>query len=197
MGEITKTTDNITQLSYTGRDGKTIIMVLDSKSVLVYLGGDGTVLSEENYKRIDNNETNEQRIAWVDDKGLLETSNEFTHLFSEEVREQILSDLQIHYGTLTKEVHNKMARREYPFELKHNLDKALRLKQAQLTVERGNPITLQELYKDMAEFMGVSENTVALIKSNNYNPSLVVALAMAEYLGTSVDDLFSIERKEV
>lgn len=90
-----------------------------------------------------------------------------------------------------------MARKEYPFTLKHGIDKHLRIKQANLTVKKGKVVTLQELYKDMAEFMGVSENTVALIKSNNYNPSLVVAMAMAEYLDTTVDDLFTIERKEV
>lgn len=90
-----------------------------------------------------------------------------------------------------------MARKEYPFILKHDLDRHLRIKQAKLTVERGRAVTLKELYKEMAEYMGVSENTVALIKANNYNPSLVVAMAMAEYLGTTVDELFSIERKEV
>jgi DNA-binding XRE family transcriptional regulator len=88
-----------------------------------------------------------------------------------------------------------MARREYPFKLKNDLDKFLRIKQARLTVERGKPITLQEMYKDMAQYIGTSENTIGLIKSNNYNPSLVVALAMAEYLNTKVDELFTIERK--
>lgn len=90
-----------------------------------------------------------------------------------------------------------MARREYPFELSHELDKFLRIKQAKLTVERGKAVTLQEVYKEMAEYMGVSENTVALIKSNNYNPSLIVAMAMAQYLDTTVNELFFIRRKEV
>lgn len=90
-----------------------------------------------------------------------------------------------------------MARKEYPFELKHNLDKYLRIKQAHLTVAQKQAVTLQEIYTDMADYMGVSVNTVALIKSNNYNPSLVVAMAMAQYLGTTVDELFEIKRKEV
>lgn len=90
-----------------------------------------------------------------------------------------------------------MARKEYPFALKHDLDRHLRIKQAHMSIDRGKSVTLKELYKEMADYMGVSENTVALIKSNNYNPSLVVALAMAEYLDVPVDKLFSIERKEL
>ncbi|KZR57513.1 helix-turn-helix transcriptional regulator [Pseudobacillus badius] len=89
-----------------------------------------------------------------------------------------------------------MARKEYPFELKNDLDRFLRLKQARLTVERGEPVTLQDLYIEMSEYMGVSKNTVGLIKANNYNPSLVVAMAMAQYLETTVDELFSIVPRE-
>lgn len=89
-----------------------------------------------------------------------------------------------------------MARREYPFELSNNLDRHLRIKQAHMTVAQQKALTLQDVYEDMAEYMGVSVNTVSLIKSNNYNPSLVVAMAMAQYLGTTVEDLFSIERRE-
>ncbi|MGG3801229.1 helix-turn-helix transcriptional regulator [Metabacillus fastidiosus] len=88
-----------------------------------------------------------------------------------------------------------MARRQYQFNLKNNLDKFLRIKQARMTVEQGKAFTLGDIYKDMAEYMDVSPNTVALIKSNNYNPSIIVALAMADYLETTVDELFSIERK--
>lgn len=87
-------------------------------------------------------------------------------------------------------------RKEYPFKLKNNLDKYLRIKQARLTLERGEPVTFKQLYKEMAEYMGVTENTIALIKSNNYNPSLVVALAIAKFLDTTVDELFSIVPKE-
>lgn len=90
-----------------------------------------------------------------------------------------------------------MARREYPFELHNNLDKYLRIKQARITMVTGQTLTLQEVYKDMAEYIGATENTVALIKSGNYNPSLVVALAMSEYLKVSVDDLFSITKKDL
>lgn len=90
-----------------------------------------------------------------------------------------------------------MARNKYPFTLSNDLDKYIRLKQSQATLESGVPHTMNDIYKDMAEFMGVSENTIALIKSNNYNPSLVVAMAMAEYFGTTVDNIFTLECREV
>lgn len=89
-----------------------------------------------------------------------------------------------------------MARKEYPFKLTNNLDKYLRIKQANLTIERGKTVTMKQLHKEMSDFMGVSENAITLIKGNNYNPSLVVAMSMAKFLDTPVEKLFSIERKE-
>lgn len=90
-----------------------------------------------------------------------------------------------------------MARKKYPFELSHNLDKHLRLKQARMTVEQNRGVTLQELYDEMATYMGVSTNTVALLKSQNYNPTLIVAMSMAKYLDTTVDALYEITPIEV
>lgn len=89
-----------------------------------------------------------------------------------------------------------MARREYKYELNNNLAKHLRIKQARISIERNNSITLQDLYNEMATYMGVSTNTVALIKAGNYNPSLIVAMAMAEYLETTVNELFTITPKK-
>ena len=90
-----------------------------------------------------------------------------------------------------------MARKKYPVELIHNLDKHLRLKQARMTVEQNRGVTLQELYDEMATYMGVSTNTVALLKSQNYNPTLIVAMSMAKYLDTTVDELYEITPIEV
>lgn len=89
-----------------------------------------------------------------------------------------------------------MARKKYPFVLKNNLDKYLRIKQARLTVDTGKAYTLKDVHKELTEFVGSSENMVSLVKSGNYNPSLVVAMAMAKFLDVKVDDLFYIVEKE-
>lgn len=86
-----------------------------------------------------------------------------------------------------------MARKKYPFVLKNNLDKYLRIKQARLTVETGKIYTLKDVHEELSEYVGSSKNMVSLVKAGNYNPSLVVALAMAEFLDVTVDDLFYIE----
>ncbi|MCY8119573.1 MULTISPECIES: helix-turn-helix transcriptional regulator [Bacteria] len=89
-----------------------------------------------------------------------------------------------------------MVRKEYPFKLSNKLGHYLRIKQAQLTIERDKPVTLQEVHKEMADYIGVARSAMAFIKSENYNPSLIVAMAIAEYLGVAVEDIFQIERKK-
>ncbi|MCZ4246869.1 hypothetical protein BXO87_01835 [Bacillus sp. GZB] len=89
-----------------------------------------------------------------------------------------------------------MVRKEYPFKLKNNLGHYLRIKQAELTIKRNKPVSLQEVHKEIADYVGVAHSSVTFIKSENYNPSLIVAMAIAEYLGVAVEDIFQIERKK-
>ena len=89
-----------------------------------------------------------------------------------------------------------MARKEYPFVLKHDLDRHIRKLQALRTVEENRTITLKELYKEIADYIGVSENAVGLVRTQNYNPSLVVAMALAKYLDVPIDELFEIVPRE-
>lgn len=47
--------------------------------------------------------------------------------------------------------------------------------------------------EDLAEALGVSRQTIIAIENNKYNPTLELAMKLARYLKTTVEDLFTIE----
>lgn len=89
-----------------------------------------------------------------------------------------------------------MVRKEYPYVLLNNLDRFIMMKQARLIIESNKDIKLKDFHKEMAESLGISVNTLTAVKYGEYQPPLVVAMAMADYLDTTVDELFSIKRKD-
>ena len=60
--------------------------------------------------------------------------------------------------------------------------------------------TIKELRKaagyrqeDLAEVLGVSRQTIIAIENNKYNPTLELAMKMARFLNTTVEELFELE----
>jgi putative transcriptional regulator len=47
--------------------------------------------------------------------------------------------------------------------------------------------------KELAEEMDVSRQTINAIETGKYDPSLELALKLAEYFETSVEEVFSLE----
>lgn len=47
--------------------------------------------------------------------------------------------------------------------------------------------------EDLAEALGVSRQTIIAIENNKYNPSLELAMRLAGYLQTKVEELFILE----
>ena len=47
--------------------------------------------------------------------------------------------------------------------------------------------------EDLAAALGVSRQTIIAIENNKYNPSLELAMRLARYLQTTVEDLFDLE----
>ena len=47
--------------------------------------------------------------------------------------------------------------------------------------------------KKLAEYIGVSRQTICAIEGGKYSPSLEVAFRIANILGTSIEDVFSYE----
>lgn len=88
-----------------------------------------------------------------------------------------------------------MAKAVFPYKLTNNLDRYVRLKQAKMAEERGDKVTLQEVYEAAGAYCGVKPYTVSMVKSGAYNPSIILAFLLAEFFETTVDELFGIEKK--
>ncbi|MCJ7429497.1 MAG: helix-turn-helix transcriptional regulator [Candidatus Nanohaloarchaeota archaeon QJJ-5] len=57
------------------------------------------------------------------------------------------------------------------------------------TLRNANDITQAELAKEV----GVSRQTINAIETGKYNPSLELALKLATYFETTVEDIFSLQ----
>lgn len=49
--------------------------------------------------------------------------------------------------------------------------------------------------KDLAKAVGVTRQTIGMIESGNYNPTLKLCLAICKALGKTLDELFWEEKK--
>lgn len=47
--------------------------------------------------------------------------------------------------------------------------------------------------EDLAGALGVSRQTIIAIENNKYNPTLELAMKLARHLGTTVEQLFTLE----
>ncbi len=47
--------------------------------------------------------------------------------------------------------------------------------------------------EDLAEILGVSRQTIIAIENNKYNPTLELAIRIARFLETAVEDIFVLE----
>ena len=47
--------------------------------------------------------------------------------------------------------------------------------------------------EDLADSLGVSRKTIIAIENNKYNPTLELAMKLARYLNTTVEELFILE----
>lgn len=47
--------------------------------------------------------------------------------------------------------------------------------------------------EDLAAALGVSRQTIIAIENNKYNPTLELAMKLARYLQTTVEELFTLE----
>ena len=51
--------------------------------------------------------------------------------------------------------------------------------------------------EDLAKAVGVTRQTIGMIESGNYNPTLNLCIAICEALGKTLNDLFWVNRNEI
>ena len=50
--------------------------------------------------------------------------------------------------------------------------------------------------EELADAMGVSRQTISSLENGRYNPSVILAIKLARYCGTDVEELFLYEEEE-
>ena len=50
--------------------------------------------------------------------------------------------------------------------------------------------------EELADAMGVSRQTISSLENGRYNPSVILAIKLARYFGTNVEELFRYEEEE-
>lgn len=50
--------------------------------------------------------------------------------------------------------------------------------------------------EELADAMGVSRQTISSLENGRYNPSVILAIKLARYFGTNVEELFLYEEEE-
>lgn len=49
---------------------------------------------------------------------------------------------------------------------------------------------------ELAEAMGVSRQTISSLENGRYNPSVILAIKLARFFGTNVEDIFIYEEEQ-
>ena len=55
---------------------------------------------------------------------------------------------------------------------------------------KNKKLKLARLERDMSQAVGVTRQTIGLIESGNYNPTLKLCVAICQALGKTLNDLF-------
>jgi len=86
-----------------------------------------------------------------------------------------------------------MARTPLPYTTENNLSRRLSLLQAKRISERGGAkVNISEIEKEVADYCGVSRDTIVMIKRGVNQPSLPLALKICEFFGAKVEDIFTL-----
>lgn len=86
-----------------------------------------------------------------------------------------------------------MARTPLPYTTENDLSRRLSLLQAKRIAEKGGiKVNISEVEKEVADYCGVSRDTIIMIKRNKNQPSLPLAMKICKFFGVSVEDVFSL-----
>lgn len=86
-------------------------------------------------------------------------------------------------------------RTQYNYTTKNDLSSLIKFKRAELTVEHGRRFLIGDVEKQLAEHCEVSLDFIKAIKRGMCQPSLAVALKIAEYFNNEVETIFRVTDK--
>jgi len=89
-----------------------------------------------------------------------------------------------------------VAKATFPFTLTNRLEYYVKEKQLELLRKFNVNLTWKEIFDDCGDYCGVTGHTIRMIKSGSSNPSVFLAILIAKYFDTTVDDMFGIVPEE-
>jgi DNA-binding XRE family transcriptional regulator len=83
---------------------------------------------------------------------------------------------------------------KYDYTTKNNLKDFIALKKAEKVAETGGErILIRDIEEDIADYCNITRDAVVMVKRGLSQPSLAVALKIAEYFGVPVEEIFSLD----
>lgn len=85
---------------------------------------------------------------------------------------------------------------KYEYTTTNNLKHYITLKRAERIAENGGiKVLIKDIEEELANYCQVSRDTIVMIKRGVNQPSLAVALKIAEYFGVPVEEIFKLKHE--
>lgn len=86
-----------------------------------------------------------------------------------------------------------MSAPKYNYTTKNNLKHFITIKKAERVAEKGGiNVLVRDIEQELADYCQVSRDTILMIKRGVNQPSLAVAMKIAEYFGVPVEEIFKL-----
>ncbi|MCY8119576.1 MULTISPECIES: helix-turn-helix transcriptional regulator [Bacteria] len=86
--------------------------------------------------------------------------------------------------------------KKYSYRTENKLKHFISIRKAEKALETGRQVKIADVENELAEYCEVSLDTIRLIKRNVNQPSLEVAMKIAEYLNLPVEEIFELKDNE-
>lgn len=84
----------------------------------------------------------------------------------------------------------------YGYTTSNKLRQLIEAKRAEKTVEEGRKFLIRDIEKELADYCEVTHDYVQALKRGLSQPSLAVAIKIAEYFNVNVEFIFTLVEKE-
>jgi DNA-binding XRE family transcriptional regulator len=88
-----------------------------------------------------------------------------------------------------------MSKIKLPYDVKNNLDELIKKEVGKRMAQTGVKVLQVDIMVEVAKHCGVGYDNIKRIKRNISQPSLGVALKIASFFNTSVEDIFKIKEE--
>lgn len=86
-----------------------------------------------------------------------------------------------------------MSASKYSYTTTNNLKHYIAIKRAEKVAESGGAnVFIRDIEEELAKYCEVSRDTIIMIKRKVNQPSIAVALKIAEYFGVPVEEIFKL-----